>query len=568
MADANAQLAKLRASFGIGPAVVELPATRAKRSSARNDTRRMAGVVPAESGSSEAVLPPRLDLYDYQEADVARLLAGNCTGFITAETGAGKTLIAAEVIMRSGVDCVLVIAVRSTIRDTWIERLYAQGYDAEVRRIESTDEGREAYDDLLIGMRGVYIITHALFTRWDFSAANPDLTILDEAHMLTNRKGKKVKTRVLDAEGNQKTTAAGAPVVKTTYTPSGGEKLRKMRSRRRIVMSGTMFRNRFENAWNLLRWVYPTFDEPGNFSDRSYHRWVTYWCATEYAHFAQTKVAPTGELDPGRLARTIPVYIQHFKREACCEFHPEGFLKDLPKPVEITRTVPLLPKQKSMIAQMETDYIAWLGEHPLVAKLPIVARRRIRQMTLGVPAVIPATEDEKEEVYFEPDCPSPTLDDIHDYLKQNPGEKILFLAESQKFLAEATRRFNALGYPSFEWSGQANEKARDAAKAKFITGEVQLVFGQVAAVGTGIDGLQGATNILWSIEVGDDVTNEIQSQGRLDRRGQVQGVVHIKTIREGSLDEGVIGKGLAKQLSLNKSLRRAERKGDKAKAAV
>jgi len=563
MADANAQLAKLRAGFGIGPAVQPEPS---RRSNGRNEVRVQ------EQPELARNLPPRLDLYDYQEADVERLLAGNCTGFITAETGAGKTLIAAEVIIRSGVDCVLIIAVRSTIRDTWTERMYAQGYDAEIRRIENTPEGKEAYDEFLIGMRGVYIITHALFTRWDFSAANPDLTILDEAHLLTNRRGKTTKEEVvmLDKEGNPRRKPNGEPLTKIEkkYTPTGGEKLRKMRSRRRIVMSGTMFRNRFENAWNLLRWVYPTFDGVGEFSDKSYHRWVTYWCSTEYAHFAQTKVKPNGELDPGRLARTIPVYIQHFKREACCEFHPEGFLKDLPKPIEITRTVPLLPKQKAMIRQMETDYIAWLEDNPLVAKLPIVARRRIRQMTLAVPSVIPATEDEKEEVYYEPDAPSPTLDDVKDWLEQRPGEKVLFLAESQKFLAEATRRFNAYGYPSFEWSGMANERARDDAKAKFISGEIQLVFGQVAAVGTGIDGLQAATNVLWSLEVGDDTTNEIQSEGRLDRRGQVQQVVHIKTVREGSLDEGIIGKGLAKRLSLNKSLRRAARKGDNTPVSV
>lgn len=509
------------------------------------DPRGVASVLPKESAadgrarrsavpnreSEFLVGPDALTPYPFQEADIQAILDGGGSGFVVAETGAGKTLIATEVMRRSSAQSMLIVAVRSTIRDTWTEGIIAQDPSAKVYRLDGTKENAENWVNYTLGMPGYYICTHSIFTlrAEELNHGNPDQTIVDEAHLLSNRDS------------------------------AGGKALRRFRSRARLVMSGTMFRNRFDNFWNLLRWVYPKRDKPGDIADKSYWRWCQKWCRMVYDHFKQSKQSPDGELVPGALAAAIPVYVQHFKRQRCCEFHPNGFL-DLPEPIEIRRILELTPAQKRMIKQMETDYIAWLEDNPTVAKLPVTARMRIRQMTLGVPSVIPATEDEKEEVYFDVDCESPTLDDIEEWLKAHPDEKVLFLAQSQKFLAEATRRFSAKGYKAFEWSGMASEVSRDKAKEAFKNGDLQLVFGQVQSIGTGIDGLQSATNILWSLETGDDATTEIQAEGRLDRRGQVRGVVHIKSIRAGSLDEGVVGKQLEKRLAMNASLKRELRR--------
>src|SRR5690606_3157834 len=95
---------------------------------------------------------------------------------------------------------------------------------------------------------------------------------------------------------------------------------------------------------------------------------------------------------------------QHFKRAECCEFHPEGFLANLPAPVVIHEYVDLTSGQQHAMKQMQDDYVAYLNlaaeewkalplaerkKRPLVTKLPIVRETRLSQMTLAMPSLIP-----------------------------------------------------------------------------------------------------------------------------------------------------------------------------------
>lgn len=468
----------------------------------------------------------RLTPYPFQEADIEELLRHNATGFVVAETGAGKSLIAIETGLRSGAETILVVAVRGTIPDVWVEGIRAQDPDANVQVINGDAEGRNAKAELEWGMPGWYIVTPQLFTLRDWTHVRPDLAIVDEAHLLGNRDGK------------------------------GSKKLRKLKAKRRMVMSGTMVRNKAENFWPLLRWVYPHLNEPYQLADIAPNRWVATYMATKYSKHRPGNIEVTGELVPGRIAGEIPCYIQHFKRRECCAFHPKGFLEDLPEPIVMKRVVDPTPAQKRAIARMEKDYIAWLDGNPLVAKLPIVARTRLRQMALGVPSVIPATDNEVEEVYFENDCESPIIEDIFDWIEEHPDEQVLFITSSQKFASVVTHRLKKAKYTAFEYSGQATGSQRDRAKQQFREGKLRFIVGITSAIGTGVDGLQHATNILWEIDESDDLTDNIQAEGRLDRRGQSKQVVHIKSVVRGTMSEKKFGQQLAKRMALAETLQR------------
>lgn len=512
--------------------------------------------------------------YDYQEADIADLLAHNATGFVVAETGGGKTLIAAETSVRSGVPTKLIIAPQGTHKDVWTSTILEQDLDARVNRIDGTPTGKAAMSDLEWKEPGYYLMTPQLFTRWKPLHLRPDLMIVDEAHLLGNRDS------------------------------AGGKALRKMAGAagHRMALSGTLYRNRFENAWNLLRFVYPERSYPGDIADIAPNRWIDTFCATKYDHFAPGNRVVVGELHPGDLASLVPCWRQHFKRAECCEFHPHGFLANLPEPIVIRETVQLTAGQKKAMRQMQSDYLAYLDlateewlrlpvedrkRKALVTKMPVVRETRLSQMTLAMPSIIPRPAKMKNgswqdvefidtevdglpfrqaaddrgiplwDVIYAPDAESPKLDALIG-IYHKLQEPIVAATNSQKFAALATARLNEGGIRAFEWSGDKPQHERDEAKARLQRGELDIIVGVTSAIGTGIDGLQDASGVLVRMNRDRDLSNETQLEGRLDRRGQKrqEGVVIYEIIAEGSTDEDVIDNQLQRRMDLNRSLRR------------
>lgn len=497
----------------------------------------------------------KLAPFPFQEADLAVLDQHDYTGLVVAETGAGKTLTAIEAGLRSPATRILIVAVKSTIEDTWTEGILSQDPEAQVKRIDGTAEGKAALDEFLWGFDGWYIVTHAFWTKTDWTGADPHLTILDEAHLLANHEGK------------------------------GGKKLMKFPSRRKIAMSGTMVRNKFENMWTILRWVYPDHRGVGEIADFSRNRWIKDNCDWVTDVFAGNGMSVKGEAIPGEMAKRVPCYIQHFKRAECCEFHPEGFLEGLPAPIEIRHVVDLSVEQKRAIKTMQNEYTAWLTtlaeeRDVLVAKLPIVARTRLRQMTLAMPSFIPGVGQKldrfgepmfsakgdpimnPDEVFFAEGAESPKLDKLVDIMKGD-DDTALILTTSAKIIPEAVRRLRAAGVSCEAWSGEVNDTDRQKRKRAFIAGEIRALVCVISSIGTGTDGLQFATNRLIALEDSDDISDNVQAEGRLDRRGQTRQVVNIKIIAKGSMDQDIIDTQLKRRLALNASLRR-ERKAEAA----
>jgi hypothetical protein len=304
-----------------------------------------------------------------------------------------------------------------------------------------------------------------------------------------------------------------------------------------------------------------------------------------------------GELIPGTLAASVPCWRQHFKREHCCEFHPNGFAT-WPEPRVFEEHVEMTARQKKSIMQMQRDYLAYLDlateewqalpredrkRKALVTKVPIVRETRISQMTLAEPSMVPRPWKEPKagstpapyvmfegtikqacdaegfplwDVIFAPDAISPKLDRLIK-IWHRENEPIVAATNSQKFAELAVNRLNAEGIRAFEWSSSATEKQRHEAREAFIRGEIDIVVGVVEAIGTGIDGLQHAARMLVRMSKSRDLTSEIQLEGRLDRRGQEQGVMIYDIIAVDSIDQGIIDSQLEKRLRLNKSLRRA-----------
>lgn len=514
----------------------------------------------------------QLKPYNYQQADINALMRAGGTGLVVAEVGAGKTMIAAGTVAQMRPSTTLILAPQGTHKGVWHstfsgftdtnpdsptygEWIDGVAPDMRVRRIDSSAPGKEAMSDLEFDEPGIYLMTPQLFTKWAPEHLRPAMTIVDEFHLFGNSDGK------------------GGQLIRRFSKSTGA----------RVPMSGTMVRNKFENMWTAMRFAYPERSGNGDIADVSKNRWIDDNCATEYDFHAPGNRKVVGELYPGEFVGKIPCYRQHFKRQECCEFHPDGFLSHLPEPVLIQETVQLLPEQRAAIMQMEEQFLSYLDvateewqklppeerkRKALVVKQPIVRTTRIEQMTLAVPSILPrewkgktvradgaVVRDESGEpvidwgeegehyqwievdgqdfmqsldqkyqipqwdVIFAEDAKSPKLDRLLEKYREY-DEPMVVATSSQKFAELAVARLKAQGIRAFEWSGVVKQADRDAALKRFEAGEIDVIVGQTDAIGTGIDGLQIASGILVRLNRSGDVAGETQLEGRLDRRGQ------------------------------------------------
>lgn len=496
-------------------------------------------------------MPEPMRPYAFQRDDIDAVFDGNGRGFIVAETGAGKSLIGAQVGIEGDWKNTLVVAPKGTHEKVWRKTIERQHPDARVRMIDGSEAGKDAMNALEWGERGWFVVSPQLFTKWKLGEAGirPDLAIIDEAHQLSARGTK------------------------------GNVQLQRLRAGGRLAMSGTIVRNKVENFWGLARWAYPGRNQARDIADENYERWVTSWMRTEYDRFAPRHEKIVGERVPGLFASSIPTYCQHFKRRHCCPYHPQGFLFDVPEPVVIEQMVELTANQRRMIATMEKSYISWLtdtatgGTRAAVAKLPIVARTRLRQMTLAEPSMRQTGVDAETglptyQIYFEDNAASPKYDQLIEDMDK-VREPVVASTSSQQYASYAVKRLTREGKRAFEWSSANSQRKRDEALARFEGGDLDVIVGVTEAIGTGIDGLQDASGVLVELETSDDLTAQIQLEGRLDRRGQKreQGVLHYKVLAEGSMDQGIVSRQLERRLELNKSIAKQQRREQMRRAA-
>lgn len=455
--------------------------------------------------------------FPFQERDIEKLIANNGTGIVATQVGGGKTLIAVEVAKRLKTQTNFVIAPKGTHKRAWERTIREQIPNARVCYINSSAEGKQAFLDMKAGEAGWYLISPEFFRNIHWAGIEPDFAVFDEIHRASNRQSKTAKS------------------------------LHTLKAKRRLGMSGTIAGNRIDGFWAVLRWVYPEV------SGRSFWGWVEKYCETRYDFFAGKMV--DREKRPGIIVESIPCYIRHLKRERCCDLHPDGVDNELPPIQEEIRTVELLPAQRKIYKKLEKDLFVWLGENPLAVDAPVAVRTRLRQITLGVPMI----DEETQEVTFAEDCESTKLNELLQIISDHPeGEQMLILTHSQKFANVTKKRLESKGYTAFEWSGQANQKARDKALEDFIAGDIQFIVAVISAIGEGTDGLQEAANIVvWLSKDDNRLLNE-QAAGRLDRRGQKRSVISYEIIAEETYDEGQFSKLIQDRILMNASLRPKE----------
>lgn len=347
-----------------------------------------------------------------------------------------------------------------------------------------------------------------------------------------------VPVRCIEVEAKDHLFLAGTELVPThnchmlgNPEGKGAEKLIALggRVKYKLALSGTPARNNFERMWTIMRFLWPDNIE---IARENYYGWLSEHMlyAKVFTGMKEDKFSgrkkPTyakkyiRERKQGQLLSKAPRVIQHFRRERCCSFHPNGFLSQ-EKPQVLTRTVELLPAQKKAITELETQYLTWLEDNPLVVEIPLTLQQRVRQICLGVP-----TFDEDGSVNFSADMKSPVADAIEEDLELLPEtEPVVIYVESQRFARALTERLVSKGYSAFEYSG-ATTKTRSQNLATFgREGGHRIVVGVLSAISTGTDGMQDVAKTEFWAERSTDETVNTQGEARLDRqgaRGQIQ----------------------------------------------
>lgn len=448
-----------------------------------------------------------LVLTDEQALNVERMATTpSHAALVAGDTGIGKTLLAVELARRLNARTVLVIAPLGTFGG-WVKTVESQQIGLDVYQI--TPKTAENYTRLAEGKPGVYLVGREFFhlsatssephpetgkvareARWSWARTPVDLVVADEIQFASNRDS--------NAHKVLKTLKAGF----------------------RLGMSATPQGNKFKGLWAVCYWLWPKetnhLGEP--VADRSFWRWAKRWANVEDQQVARNKTVKvvTAEQNPGAYVSTLPCYV---RMEAV----------RVPVDKRIVK-VDLSEAQRKMYTEMAEDMLTWLEEHPLETDISIVQRLRLRQITLGE-----VSFNEEGAVDFALDCQSSKIDALERIVADHPGEPILVLVESAKFVKSVVHR---LGPTAREWSGRISQRDRETVKAAF-GGEVQYLVATIASIAEGVDGLQRVCSTeVWLSEHANSMLN-LQAQGRLNRTGQKERVItSYYVLAENTDDDG------------------------------
>lgn len=428
------------------------------------------------------------------------------------QMGVGKTLVATEVARRIGARRILIAAPKSTFGfardgkyDGWIGTLARQYPTIKIKIVKKRSDITNDDGVFLIGREMVAAITKDTKkekgVKW--SKIKPfDLFIYDEVHFIGNRKSK--------AYAAVKTIVAN----------------------KKIGLSGTPFRTKFDNIWSVCRFLWPLRHDV---ISQSYWVWRYEHCEIETKHFGQQKIERViGEKDgrAGQFVLSLPSYFR---------------LTAPTRAVHKNLYVELTPAQRRAYREMEDHSVAWLNDNPVVATIPIVQRIRLREMTLGLPRI--DVIEGKPVIEFDEGCSSAKLTALEDYLIGHEGPLLVF-THSQKFAVVAAKRLKAA-----LWTGKSSDKERAQAKADFLDGKKQILVATPRSFGTGTDGLQHVCDTVVFLSRDDSDTDNLQAIARLDRSGQKSANVSvIDIVAVDTFDEGDLSKEAQAVLNMHMSL--------------
>lgn len=452
--------------------------------------------------------------------------------------GLGKTIqaIALDIERRKMNDVwatgkTLVITPLGVVR-SWIEQF--EKWAPHLNVIAINNRNRTPFETAVeLGTHDVYIM------HWDAVRIMPALTsrkwfhvIGDEIHRIQNR--------------NAKVTGA----------------LKEIKATFKTGLSGTPAFDKPDDLWSVLNWLYPTY-------------WTSYWkyfnhhvlWADYNGYKTIIGVAHEEELHD----KMRGFYIRRKKEEV---------LTDLPDVYYTEKLVDLTPKQRRAYNQMRDSMLSWVGENedkPIAAPQVVAQLTRLQQFAAAHGEIVTDYKPKKANI----DIPRMAELLAHDgkmvdakgwIIDRETGEKVLYPSEhmvltdpSSKIdaaleILEATHkpvvffsqfsqvidlfcaRLEKHGISYGKYTGSTANTERTNIVQQFSAGQLRVFAATLGAGGTGIDGLQLATDTCVFFDRSWSHSTNEQAIGRLHRIGQKSAVQVIDLIATGTIERKRIQK--------------------------
>lgn len=303
--------------------------------------------------------------------------------------------------------------------------------------------------------------------------------------------------------------------------------LRKLRAKRRVILTGTPITGKPQDAYAQFEWL-----APGTFGN-SYHAFKERYCQKEYFG---TTVVYNG---------VNPLYADELADRIAA--HSYRILKadvlDLPEKVYVDRTVELGGEQLRAYNQMRDELrIEIEGRDDLQANTVLTMILRLTQVTAGMIG--------EKGNYTWLDKGNAKLEELDNLLNDElAGEPVVIFGLYQEELEQLARRYTSrwfagpTGTPIIYGPTPEGDRARlvDA----FQAGDLSILFCQIRTGGIGINLTAAKTAIYYTRGWG--LEEYLQSQDRLHRIGQTGTVSIIHLLAGGTIDNDIAAALAAKR---------------------
>lgn len=425
--------------------------------------------------SKEVMWATDVPLRDYQKVGVNFLVKAK-RAIEGDDMGLGKTVQAIMAREVEQADRALVIC-PNTIKGVWEDEIkkwtnretLVVGGAAKQRQkaIESFSGGY-----LIINYESARLHPELQKGRWD-------VMICDEAHRLKNRRA-----------------------LQTQF-------IRKIKSDRVYLLTGTPMMNRREELWSLLNILYPkTFT--------SFWRFVDRYCQKE-TNFYGTAILPGTDEQTEELRLLLqPIMIRRCK---------EDVLTELPDKIYQRLSVELTGRQKVMYDQMERESMAILSQGAVAAPVVIAQITRLRQIAVGAQLLDPEIDSSAKFI---------ALDDLlEDHLENH---KVVVFSQFRRAIELLQDRYTAQGRAWVAVTGTVAQDDRTEATRRFQTDPAcRIMLSTIQAGGVGLTWT--AADIVVFLDRNWNPALNRQAEDRLHRIGQKNSVTVVDIMARGTVEE-------------------------------
>lgn len=425
------------------------------------------------------------------------------------QMGTGKSLAAVGCNKEYGSGLTLVTCPLA-VSDMWADIMAEEGYETAV----CDPRDRETFlrvkaDVYVVHWQAVRLLQVPLQKRkWNH-------VIADEVQNIQNRKA-------------QTTTA-----------------LKTIKATHKSALSGTPITGSPDKYWSVLHWL-----DKKKYS--SYWRYYGKYVEDEVDFFGYRHIkGPKNEAT--LLAEVEPFYIRHLKKDVFPNL-PDKYYSEI--------KVDLHPRQRKAYDSMKKRMLAWVGPSDtlvLPAKVEVAKGVRLQQLAAAYcdieTVVCPkckGTGVVKYDICMK--CkgvgdlsivnliePSSKVDALCELVGDNPGTQFVVFSQYAQLIKLAANALARKNIHAVAYIGDTAHDERRDNKQKFIDGYAQVFLGTIGAGGTGIDGLQVASAVVFLDRTWSPALNE-QAEDRLHRYGQKNAVQVIDIIARDTIDAYKLGR--------------------------